>query len=308
MFFLLIACAPPETDPGLILLGPDALDAGASLEVDGQDLSSSLPVLGYADEEIWVGLPDGEELQLQPQSGELLQVWLDGDALLYEVALIGAEIDPDAVLVMGAGGERLSEELWIEGEVDQAGLWLRAPDLLRLLTDPDLPQVEAIVPLKASASQTPGLLLETATLASPSRSVQRGTRGQVGLEAGAYGAASGSTSGASKVDSGGGFASPFGAEAAGAPGMLPQTAGSLALVGYYENQVGTQYILAADGSLFIQAEEGRSLQGFYVVDETGAVHLYVGAEGPIASFEVDPQGSLYNRGEELTRLEFACIW
>jgi hypothetical protein len=306
MFFLLIACAPPESDPGLILMGPDALDAGAALEIEGQDFSSALPVLGYADEEIWVGLPDGEELRLEPQSGELLQVWLDGDALFYEVGVLGEEIDPDAVLVVGSGSLRLSEELGIEGEEDQDGIWLRAPELLMLLTDSDLPQVEAIVPLEASG-QSPGLMLETANLASPSPSIREGRRSQGVFGGGGFGAAAGSADPSTSAEAGtvSGLSGLDSLEPIRGEAMSSE---SLALVGYYEDQDGTQYTLSMDGSLSMQAQEGKSLQGFYTVDGAGMVHFYVGMEGPVASFQVDRQGSLYTRGQELTRLEFACIW
>lgn len=309
MFFLLIACAPPESDPGLILLGPDALDAGAALEISGQDHTSALPVHGYSDEEIWVSLPHGEELLLEPQSGELLQVWLDGEALLYEVGILGEEIDPDAVLVVGTGAARLSEELGIEGDEDDAGLWLRAPDLLTLLTDSDLPQVEAIVPLEALASQPPGLMLETANLASPSLSVQEGRRGQGGFGGGVIGTGEASSSApASAAHRSGGAALVEGMEALEPIRGQAVRPESLALVGYYEDQDGAQYTLSMDGGLVVQSSDGQSLRGFYAVDETGMVHFYVGAEGPVASFQVDPQGSLYARGQELTRLEFACVW
>lgn len=103
------------------------------------------------------------------------------------------------------------------------------------------------MPLEAAALQTPGLMLETANLASPSPSIQGGARGP---GSGAYG-----------LDAG------LGTESS--------------------SSIGVQ-------GLGVQA---AALVGFYVE-----------AEGPIASYQVDPQGSLYTRGQELTRLEFACVW
>lgn len=303
MFFLLIACAPPELDAGLILMGPDALDAGATLDIDGMDATSSLPVAAYADEEIWAVLPGGEERLLTAGAGELVQIWLEQDALFFEVALLGKEIDPDAALVVGTGGARLAEELGLEGEDSPEGLWLREPGLLSFLTDPDLPQVEAIVPLEAPMRGVPGLILETGNLASPAPSVQSGRRASSGLGMGSLVGGLGSASASTAV--GGGAQAGQGA----APGLAGRvlSPSALALVGYYRSQDGVEYTLATDGSLQMVDDRGGSMSGWFTLD-AGMVLFYLGGEGPVASLQVDEGGNLFGRGMELTRLEFACFW
>lgn len=289
----LAACAPPEDAPGAVILGPDAVERGVVLELGDVLVDSSLPVQVFGDEEAWVVGPDGQDHRFTPDPDELLQIYLDGEELLAETGTFGLDLDPDAALVQGDQAQALAAELGIQGSPDDDGLWLRTPGLWELLTDPALPEVEALFPLELA--QTPqGLLAERASVSSPSpRALEVGAQIQLEtLRTTGSGAASTASSSHSLTLSG---------------DTLSIRSGSLGvdplLVGFYQDGEGHRYELAADGSLRLIWSDGTSLRGFFVEDEAGQVHFYAGAEGPVMTLRRSVAGSLESPEHTLRRLE-----
>ncbi|MCP4808063.1 MAG: hypothetical protein GY884_22190 [Proteobacteria bacterium] len=135
MFWLMIlGCADPgRSDAGLLLLDGEALDAGWLVEVEGEPLSTALPVQ-EGDAPILLA-PDGlpEEFEFYPDEITLVS-GPEGDV---DWLVLGDDIATDAVEVVGdeATAADIAEQLG--GPFDQvdSGIWLlEAPDILLELT------------------------------------------------------------------------------------------------------------------------------------------------------------------------------
>lgn len=292
MLLLLFACAPPSDGPGLVLLDPDALDAGVTLQVDGRDDSSALPRAVWSDEEAWLEGPDGQVLELDPHPGELHEAWLEAGQLVVEILGVGQQVDGDQVFAEGSAAQvqELADAVGAELEVDPDGAWLTGEQLLLSLGEGwDLPEVQGVFTVEPELAEA--YMLGAGALSEPSSNPTHAAD----AAAGAVGA-SGHTLGgrARSVD-----AHPdrlvVGAgalRAVGEDGVSADPRALLLLAGFYGSEEGQRLSVATDGT-YVWTDGGHAVRGWLTM-LGGEVHLYSGGHGPVASLIPGADGRLHH--------------